>query len=237
MDTQDEEPKRVLAIFAHSDDELSCAGTLANHADQGDEVTLLFLTRGENSTTVEGDNEKTIEKRQSHTDKIAELLGITIRFLNFPDSKIPYSVEGAYQVAEVIRELKPHIVISWNKFTRMGAGHPDHRHTAQLVFDAINYARYHNEESEYEPHREPVSFYRYHNPEANTNHLLQYVDVSDQGEKIERFIEIYQEAYGQWPVKEFKFNALQFYGYQFGVKLAEVFEVVNREENIPKLLS
>jgi len=228
--------KRVLAVFAHSDDELSCAGTLANHADAGDEVTLLFLTKGENATTVEGDGKEVIEKRKEHTRKINELLGITVRYLDFPDSRIPYTVEGAYEIAEVIKEIRPHIMISWNKFTRMGAGHPDHRHTAEMVFDAINYARYQNNESKYEPYRENISFYRYHNPQANADYKLQYVDVTDQDQKIRDFIKIYQEAYGDWPVTEFKFNALRYHGYQFGVKLAELFEVVNRVEKIPKVL-
>lgn len=232
-----EDRKRVLAIFSHADDELSCAGTLANHADAGDEVTLLFLTKGENATTVEGDSDATIQKRQEDANKIMDLLGVTIRFLNFPDSRIAYTVDGGYAIAEVIRELKPNIIISWNQFTRMGAGHPDHRHTAQLVFDAINYARYNYPKSDFEPYREPISFYRYHNPDANTNYKLQYVDVSEQEEKIRQFIKIYEEAYGDWPVEEFKFNALRYHGYQYGVELAEVFEIVNREEEIPKLLT
>ncbi|OLS25443.1 MAG: 1D-myo-inositol 2-acetamido-2-deoxy-alpha-D-glucopyranoside deacetylase, partial [Candidatus Heimdallarchaeota archaeon LC_2] len=50
--------KTVLAIFAHADDELGCVGTLANYADDGHNVYLAFLTKGENSTTVEGNSEE-----------------------------------------------------------------------------------------------------------------------------------------------------------------------------------
>ncbi|MHA2501470.1 MAG: PIG-L deacetylase family protein [Candidatus Kariarchaeaceae archaeon] len=231
-----ENSKRILAIFAHADDELGCVGTLANHADAGDEVTLLFLTRGENATTVMGNNDETMAKRQAHTDKISELLGVTIRFLDFPDSNIPYTVDGGYKIAEVIKEIRPHVIISWNQFTNMGAGHPDHRHTASLVFDAINYARYTRNDSPYEPFRDPISFYRYRNDQANARYSIQYVDISHQSDKIEQFIQIYSEAYGDWPVKKFKFTTARYYGYQLGVELAESFEIVNRVESIPKLL-
>ena len=40
--------RRLLAIFAHPDDEsLACGGTLARCADAGVEVTLVCATRGE----------------------------------------------------------------------------------------------------------------------------------------------------------------------------------------------
>ena len=43
-------PKNVVAIFAHPDDEASVVGTLANHSEKGDNVYVIFLTRGENAS-------------------------------------------------------------------------------------------------------------------------------------------------------------------------------------------
>ena len=50
--------ERLLAVFAHPDDEASCVGTLANHSDAGDAVRLLWLSRGENATTLAMDREE-----------------------------------------------------------------------------------------------------------------------------------------------------------------------------------
>ena len=61
--------------------------------------------------------------------------------MDFPDSKIEYNMENGYKVAELIKETRPNVIITWNKFERMGSGHPDHRNTASLVYDALNYAR------------------------------------------------------------------------------------------------
>ncbi|MHA2092977.1 MAG: PIG-L deacetylase family protein, partial [Candidatus Kariarchaeaceae archaeon] len=103
--------KRVLAIFAHADDELGCAGTLANHTSMGHEVVLAFLSKGENSSTVTGNPDEIKQKRKDMTSKIEEILGVSVRYLNLEDSKIAYSVENAYQVAELIKEIRPGVII------------------------------------------------------------------------------------------------------------------------------
>lgn len=41
---------RILAIFAHPDDELGTGGTLAKYAHQGADITLVCATRGEAAT-------------------------------------------------------------------------------------------------------------------------------------------------------------------------------------------
>ncbi|MEW6420340.1 MAG: PIG-L family deacetylase, partial [Deinococcota bacterium] len=38
---------RIMAVFAHPDDEIGCIGTLAKHAARGDEVMLVWTTLGE----------------------------------------------------------------------------------------------------------------------------------------------------------------------------------------------
>ena len=39
--------RKLMAIFAHPDDEGAIAGTLSHYAQQGVEVTLVCWTRGE----------------------------------------------------------------------------------------------------------------------------------------------------------------------------------------------
>lgn len=232
----EKEKKIVLAIFAHPDDELGVAGTLANHSENGDDVYLAFLTYGENATTITGTAPTVKERRIEHANKIAELLGVHIKYVGLPDSKIEYNVESAYKVAELIREVKPDIIISWNKTYRLGSGHPDHRKTHDLVYDAINYARYKNGSSGFEPFRKRYSFYIYFDPSAPRIGQIVYVDVSDQIDKIRDFIKIYKDAYGDWPVKEYKFGALSYYGRISRVEYAEVFEQVLSNDSVPKYL-
>ncbi len=228
--------KTVLAIFAHSDDELSVAGTLANHSANGDDVYLAFLTKGENASTVKGTSDEIKRKREEHTKKISSLLGVTVRYLDFPDSKIEHNVEGGYKIAELIKEIRPEILISWTKYSNIGGGHPDHRNTAELVFDAISYARYKNGASKFEPYREYISYYTYLNRAERVSSQVVYVDVSEQVDKIMKFIEIYKEAYGDWPVKDYKMGQMAFFGRQAKVKYAEAFEKVMSGRPASKLL-
>ncbi|HRI57316.1 MAG TPA: PIG-L family deacetylase, partial [Anaerolineae bacterium] len=43
-------PRRILAVFAHPDDELSVGGALARYAAEGVAITLVCATRGEAAT-------------------------------------------------------------------------------------------------------------------------------------------------------------------------------------------
>ncbi|MDH5402828.1 MAG: PIG-L family deacetylase [Candidatus Heimdallarchaeota archaeon] len=230
-------PKRVLAIFAHPDDELSVAGTLANHAENGDEVTMVFLTKGENSTTVQGDSSETVVKRKLHVEKIEQILGITIETMDFPDSKIEYNVENSYKVAEIIKKYRPHILITWNKFRNIGGGHPDHRNCSDIVLDAVSYARYQTAGSEHEPYRDLFNVYIFHDPTQYNNKSVVYIDVSKQVNKIKQFIEVYKEAYGEWPVERTKMSSMSYHGRFVGVEYAEVLELVMSRNTVQLTLN
>ncbi|MCH8908818.1 MAG: PIG-L family deacetylase [Candidatus Heimdallarchaeota archaeon] len=235
--SQKRKKETVLAIFAHADDELGCAGTMANHVDAGDDVILAFLTKGENITSLDGNLKDKVEERKTHTDKIQDLLGVRVKFLDFKDSNIEYNVENGYIVAELIKEIKPTIIISWSKFETMGGGHPDHRNTSDLVRDAISYARYKREGSKFEPHREMMSYYTYVNPLEISNHQIEAVDVSHQVEKIQSFINIYKAAYGSFPVEDFKFNSMKYFAQRSGATHVEVFKIIQRRKIARKLLT
>ncbi|OLS28952.1 MAG: Diacetylchitobiose deacetylase [Candidatus Heimdallarchaeota archaeon LC_2] len=229
--------KTVLAIFAHADDELGCVGTLANYADDGHNVYLAFLTKGENSTTVEGNSEEVVRKRKIHTEKIENLIGVKVKYLDFEDSNIAYTVENGYKVAELIKEIQPHIIITWGKYESVGGGHPDHRNCADLVRDATSYARYKRNGSNFPPHRERIDFYTYVDFTSNNNTRLKFIDVTHQQDRIKDFIDIYIEAYGDWPVGDFKQSSMVQNGLLAGVKFAEVFRLVMRGSSVGKLFT
>jgi len=215
--------ERVLAVFAHPDDEASCVGTLASHGDAGDAVRLLWLSRGENVSTLPMGPEEKIAERARQAQRVGALLGAETGFLDFPDAGIVHTRESALVVAGVMRAWKPTIVITWSRTRAVGAGHPDHRGTHAIVLDAVSYARFALEPGQ-ETHRERVSLYL--TGEARPQYPVRLVDVSHQEERIRGFFRIYEGMYGRWPVEELIFANLTRNGITAGCRLAEAFQYI-----------
>ena len=220
------EPLNIVAVFAHPDDEAGIIGTMANHSERGDNVYAIFLTRGENASSLCCKPEEIMEIRAGHAKKIEKILGAKYRLLDLPDSGVSPSVENAKKVAEHLKELKPDIIITWSQNEQLGTGHPDHRYTYQITLDAISYSRYKNEESKFQPHRKAISLYT--NYFATGNVLMKpfFVNVSSQMEKIMEVLDVYLEAYGQWPVKEYIKAQLRMNGSIAGVPYAEAYNKI-----------
>ncbi|MHA1303041.1 MAG: PIG-L deacetylase family protein [Candidatus Heimdallarchaeaceae archaeon] len=203
--SDDEKSLNVVAVFAHPDDEAACIGTLANHVEKGDKVDVIFLTQGENASSLCCSPEEIKEIRKGHVKKIEQILGAKYHLLDLPDSGVFPSVTNAKKLATLFKQLKPNIVITWGKYIRIGAGHPDHRYTFDIVLDAISYARYKDSNDKYPPHRAPISLYTSMlGLEGQGEGSTVFIDVSNQLEKIEAVLKVYEEAYGQWPVFQFK---------------------------------
>jgi LmbE family N-acetylglucosaminyl deacetylase len=215
--------ERILAVFAHPDDEASCVGTLANHSDAGDSVRLLWLSRGESATTLAMDREEKIRERARQAEKVGALLGAETGFLDFPDAGIVHSRENALVVSDVIRSWKPTIVITWSRSRAVGAGHPDHRNTHAIVLDAVSYARFPLTTGQ-EVHREHMSVYLTN--ETRPRYPVRLVDVSHQEPRIRGFFAIYKGMYGKWPVEELVFANLTRNGLTAHCRLAEAFQYV-----------
>lgn len=124
-----EQSLQVLAIVAHPDDaELGCGGTLAHLARLGQRVGILDLTRGELGSR------GTPALREQEAAKAGQILGITTRRnAGLPDGGLdPANPEQRLAVIRILRELRPHTVITCWPEVR----HPDHRHASQLVEQA-----------------------------------------------------------------------------------------------------
>lgn len=109
---------RIMAVGAHPDDiELSVAGLLARHCDQGDEVTMIDMTRGEMAT------KGTPEGRMEEAQKAAEVIGVKYREnLGLPDAQLEVNTETKTRLIEKIRKYRPEILIAPARSDR----HPDH---------------------------------------------------------------------------------------------------------------
>ena len=221
----------VLGIVAHPDDEIGMAGTLKNHADRGDTVVLAWMTAGENTTMLKGSPEEKAQIRKEQAEYVSALLQVKTRFLGFKDSEVPYTMEASKKVAEFIRDVKPSTVITWNDYWQTGAGHPDHRNTCYTVRDALTYARF---PGSLPAHREFVSLYLYYNLDSSLP--VVYVDVSEQKGIFEKIVDVYSKVYGGWPVTEWKYTNLRFFGMRAGCELAEVFNVVQSRKRTSKYL-
>lgn len=122
------EPLDVLAVMAHPDDvELLCGGALLRSADRGERTGALDLTRGERGTR------GTPELRHREATRAAEVLGLAVRRnAEFADAGMRNTPDARRRVVELLRELRPRIVVThWTE-----ARHPDHRAAARLVYDA-----------------------------------------------------------------------------------------------------
>lgn len=123
-------PLRLLAIFAHPDDEVSIGGTLARYAHQGAEITLVCATRGEAATIYCADcatRETLAAVRTAELECACRHLGIRqLLWLDWPDGGIQ-KVAMATALARLvppIRRLRPHVLFTHPPHG--GYPHPDH---------------------------------------------------------------------------------------------------------------
>ena len=225
MSKEENKKLNVVAVFAHPDDEAGVIGTLANHADRGDNVYAIFLTRGENATSLCCSPDEIIKVRTGHARQIEKILGAEYRLLDLPDSGVQPSIENAKKLASHFKELKPDIVITWSQAPNLGIGHPDHRYTYSITLDAISYARYKNDKHKFPPHREPIGLYTNYFAVGNPDKPF-FVDVTNQYDKIMAVLDVYIEAYGQWPVKQYITAQLAMNGRMAGVTYAEAYNKI-----------
>lgn len=129
---------RIIAVFAHPDDEIGCVGTLAKHAANGDEVLLVWTTLGELASQFgDASHEEVTQIRREHGAWVANKIGAKHHFFDMGDSRMTGSREEALQLARLYAEFKPNAVITWSD----DHPHPDHRMTAKIAFDALTLAR------------------------------------------------------------------------------------------------
>lgn len=122
------EKLHILAITAHPDDvELSCAGTLIKHAQMGQAVGILDLTKGELGTR------GTPELRLEEAAASAKVIGARVRInAGFRDGFFCNDEEHQLELAKYIRYYQPDIVIA----NALADRHPDHGRAGRLIADS-----------------------------------------------------------------------------------------------------
>ncbi|MFI5278730.1 MAG: PIG-L deacetylase family protein, partial [Ktedonobacterales bacterium] len=115
-ETTEKPTKRVLIVMAHPDDgEFGVGGTVAKWAAEGCDVWYCLVTDGQVGDA--GDNEITSEdlaaKRHIEAQNAADALGVQhpVIFLHYMDSRLEPTLEVRRDIARVIRQVKPDVVI------------------------------------------------------------------------------------------------------------------------------
>jgi len=120
--------KRVVVIAAHPDDEvLGCGGTIALHAQHGDQVTAVIACEGESLRYGTGGVGQAL-----HTQRAAEKLGIRDgRMLGFSDQRLDTVTltEVISALSSVVSDVRPEIV-----YCQYGG---DINRDHQLLFQAV----------------------------------------------------------------------------------------------------
>ena len=158
--------RRLLLVHAHPDDEsIGTGATMAAYAAQGAAVTLVTCTRGELGEIIppelaylaDGDGDRLGEYRTGELAAACAALGVTDhRFLGgpgrwrdsgmmgLPSNQVPGCFwqadagEAAAELAAVIREVAPQVVVTYdaNGFY----GHPDHIQAHRVTRRAVRVA-------------------------------------------------------------------------------------------------
>lgn len=206
-----------MAVFAHPDDEIGAAGTLALHARRGDRVMLVWMTRGELASQFGEVPEAEVARvREAHGAHVARLLGVEHRFLPFRDAHLTGGREEAMALARLLAEFRPDAVLTWDPWDV----HPDHRATHQAVLSALKLCRIPKLVGE--AHRKPVRLYHY--PRKDLMRPWVYVDTTETEEVAEAVFAFYQDFY-RWPITLEEFRARRrLLGREAAVRFAEAFQ-------------
>ena len=160
---------RILLVHAHPDDEtINNGATMALYADRGAHVTLVTCTRGEEGEILvpalshlsSGEQDQLGAHREIELADAMKALGISdYRFLGAPTKKFRDSgmmgtdpnnnpdvfwqadVDIAAQIlVDVIEEVKPHILITYDEIG--GYGHPDHIQAHRVAMRAAELSQW-----------------------------------------------------------------------------------------------
>lgn len=132
-----EQQLTILAIGGHVGDmELTAGGVLASHSLKGDRVVTLALTAGERGVPAGRDVAEYRAQKVREAEQFAQMLGGEAIVFDIPDGELEDSNEMRYRVCDVIRQVKPNIIITHFK----NSMHKDHMTTHRIVNDARFYA-------------------------------------------------------------------------------------------------
>jgi len=213
----------VLAIAAHRDDvEQTCGGTLLRMKAIGLRTAILDLTQGEAGTR------GSAEDRAAEAAEAARILQVDSReALDLPDGRVENTYENRLKVVEILRRLRPRVVILpyWT------GRHPDHYTSSTLGYEACFLAGLAKLDTGAPPHRPFKIVYSSLYADLRPSFV---VDISDQIETRFAALMAYRSQYAnqssgnnlfvpEEEIRERTFAMARHYGLLAGVRYAEPF--------------
>lgn len=133
INTSDDTPLRVIAIFAHPDDaDSKMGGTAALMAQMGHEVKFLSLTNGDAGHHEKGGG-ALAKIRRAEAEEAARRFGLMeYEVFDNHDAELMPDLHIRMDVIRAIREWNADVVLG----LRPNDYHPDHRNAGKLVIDA-----------------------------------------------------------------------------------------------------
>ena len=217
---------RVLAVGAHPDDlEVACAGTLARYSQEGHQVIMCYVCKG-NLGSYERPPEEIISLRAEEARRSAEVIGAElISGLGLRDGELQVNEKNKMLFLDLVRQTRPDLVIthSWEDYMN------DHYNAGKLLFEASFLASIPNIESGYPAHK-IVPPLIHMEPYTGINFCpTEYVDITDTFEIKQKMLSQHQSQL-EFMYKHFGDDMLQaieveakFWGRQAGVEYAEGF--------------
>ena len=218
----------VLAVGANPDDiEFLCAGTMAKYARRGDNISFSFITTGDKGST-ELSKEEMAAIRKNEAQEAAAVIGAKLYPLGIPDGEAEVSLKLRRQLVEIIRKVKPAVIITQHPDDYMS----DHVNTSRLVLDADFWAAvaaFDGSPNQSSAHTCIPPVY-YMDTVAGIGFVPEeYVDITDVFDvKVEMLSKhksqlAYMMARDGLDLVDYMTTAAKYRGYQCGVKYAEGF--------------
>jgi LmbE family N-acetylglucosaminyl deacetylase len=146
----------ILVVYPHpADSATEASGTVALHAERGDKVTSVIATYGERhhmqwlhdeESKPESERDPAVARmtlgeyrdfKKREAERIADVLGVSeLLFLGWNDHEIYFDLDKVAEVAEVIRRVRPDIVITHIPIASGGVDN-DHANTGRIVMKAL----------------------------------------------------------------------------------------------------
>jgi N-acetylglucosamine malate deacetylase 1 len=178
----------------------------------GDSVVVLHLTLGEGGNPKMSSSEYGEQKRRE-ARAAAAVLGARVIFGPYKDGELPNTEQARRYVAEVIREVKPTLVIThWRNSI-----HRDHASAHAIVEDAVLLAALEGVKLASPPHRGVRLWFAENWEDAEGFSPYLYVDVSGQMDRWRQLVNSYEFVRGG--ISSFAY--LDYYGALATVRGAE----------------
>jgi LmbE family N-acetylglucosaminyl deacetylase len=230
--------RTILVVMAHPDDaELTCGGSIARWAREGDRVVLVLATDGARGDKL-GDsaNQDMAATRRREQDEAARVLGIEqVIGLGFLDGELAEDEALRGALVREVRRFRPEVVVVMDPLAVIQRdsyiNHRDHRILGMATLDALypeaSNATYFREhlEAGLEPHKVPELLL------VNTGQPNHWVDVSDTLDIRFAALRCHVSQIRLWPengeaVIRQQRELASVLGVQYGVRYAEEFRRV-----------